>query len=206
MIAWSIAAARDSGLFDRIIVSTDDAEIAEVSLAHGASVPFQRPAALADDLTGMMPVVAHAIEWHRTHGATPTEVCCLYATAPFVTAEDLQRGFAVLADGPVDYALAVTDFAFPIQRAVRLSSEGRLAMFQPEHFVTRSQDLEPAFHDAGQFCWGLAEAWLSGRPVFSAAARPVMLPRCRVQDIDTFEDWLRAEWLFRAWQAERTTS
>ena len=206
MISWSIAAARESGLFDAIVVSTDDAEIAEVARAHGATVPFERPAALSDDHTGTMPVLAHAIEWHRAQGQAPDTVCCLYATAPFVSAADLQRGLAALAgaDGQrdVDYALAVTDYAFPIQRAVRLTAEGRLAMFQPEHFQTRSQDLAPAYHDAGQFCWGRAEAWLAGRPVFSAAARPVMLPRHRVQDIDTLEDWARAEWLFKALQAE----
>lgn len=96
----------------------------------------------------------------------------------------------------------MTDYAFPIQRAVRLTAAGRLAMFQPEHFQTRSQDLAQAYHDAGQFCWGRADAWVAGRPVFSAAARPVLLPRHRVQDIDTPDDWARAEWMFKALQAE----
>jgi len=198
MIAWSIEAARGSGCFDRIIVSTDDAEIAAVAIAHGAEVPFMRPAALSDDHTGTIPVIAHAIEWQQTHGEAPKEVCCVYATAPFVRAEDLVRGYRVLNDTGCDYAFSVTSYAFPIQRAIRITAAGRVEMFHPEHFKTRSQDLEEAYHDAGQFYWGRSEAWLGGRPIFSQAAAPVILPRHRVQDIDTPEDWERAEWLFKA--------
>ena len=200
MIAWSIAAARASGLFDHIVVSTDDAEIAEVAKVHGAEVPFMRPAALSDDHTGTSPVVAHAIEWYREHGHMPDPVCCIYATAPFVTAADLQRGLQTLTDTGSDFAFSVTSYAFPIQRAIRLTNEGRVEMLQPEHFNTRSQDLEEAFHDAGQFYWGRAEAWLTGKAIFSTNAAPVMLPRHRVQDIDTPEDWVRAEWMFKALQ------
>ncbi len=201
MIAWSIEAARASGLFDHIVVSTDDAEIAELAKAHGAEVPFMRPAALSDDHTGTSPVVAHAIEWYREHGHMPDPVCCIYATAPFVTAADLQRGLQTLTDTGSDFAFSVTSYAFPIQRAIKLTQECRVEMFQPEHFNTRSQDLEEAFHDAGQFYWGRAEAWLTGKPIFSTGAVPVMLPRHRVQDIDTAEDWERAEWMFKALQA-----
>lgn len=198
MIAWSIEAARGSGCFDRIIVSTDDAEIAEVAIAHGAEVPFMRPAELSDDHTGTIPVIAHAIEWQRAHGEAPTEVCCIYATAPFVRAEDLARGYQVLTDTGCDYAFSVTSYAFPIQRAIRITAAGRVEMFHPEHFKTRSQDLEEAYHDAGQFYWGRSGAWLAGRPIFSPASAPIILPRHRVQDIDTAEDWERAEWLFKA--------
>jgi N-acylneuraminate cytidylyltransferase len=200
MIAWSIEAARASGLFDHIVVSTDDAEIAEVAKAHGAEVPFMRPAALSDDHTGTSSVVAHAIEWYREHGHMPDPVCCIYATAPFVTAADLQRGLQTLTDTGSDFAFSVTSYAFPIQRAIKLTQECRVEMFQPEHFNTRSQDLEEAWHDAGQFYWGRADAWLTGKPIFSTNAAPVMLPRHRVQDIDTPEDWVRAEWMFKALQ------
>lgn len=200
MIAWSIEAARVSGLFDYIVVSTDDAEIAEVAKAHGAEVPFTRPAVLSDDHTATSPVVAHAVEWYRKHGYMPDPVCCVYATAPFVTAADLQRGLQTLTDTGSDFAFSVASYAFPIQRAIKLTQGCRVEMFQPEHFNTRSQDLEEAWHDAGQFYWGRAEAWLSGKPVFSTNAAPVMLPRHRVQDIDTPEDWLRAEWMFKALQ------
>lgn len=200
MLAWSIAAAQDSGCFDRIVVSTDDPEIAEVARRCGAEVPFLRPAHLADDHTPTVPVIAHAIEWQQAHGESPEAACCIYATAPFVRAEDLRRGWEMLRDGGVDYAFSVTRYAFPIQRAIRITAKGRVAMFQPEHLNTRSQDLEEAFHDAGQFYWGRAQAWLEGRPIFSDASAPVILPRHRVQDIDTPEDWERAEWLFKAMQ------
>jgi pseudaminic acid cytidylyltransferase len=198
MIAWSIAAARDSGLFDAIVVSTDDAEIAEVARAHGATVPFVRPAALSDGHTGTAAVVAHAIRWHQAQGLAPDPVCCLYATAPFVQPADLQQGLRLLDDPQVDYAVAITSYAFPIQRALRRLDGGGIGLFEPAHAFTRSQDLEEAFHDAGQFYWGRAQAWLEDRPDYSPDSRPVLLPRHRVQDIDTPEDWLRAEWLFRA--------
>ncbi|HET9822496.1 MAG TPA: pseudaminic acid cytidylyltransferase [Burkholderiaceae bacterium] len=200
MIAWSIQAARDAACFDRILVSTDDAEIAETARAAGAEAPFLRPAALADDHTGTIPVIAHAIEWQRAHGEAPVEVCCIYATAPFVRAADLRAGLEALRASDAAYAFSVTTYASPIQRALRLTPAGRVAMFQPELFNTRSQDLEEAYHDAAQFYWGRAEAWTQGLPIFSADAVPVLLPRHRVQDIDTPEDWARAEWLFKALQ------
>lgn len=201
MIAWSIEAAQQSGCFDQIVVSTDDAEIAEVARQCGAQVPFMRPADISDDHTGTTAVVAHAIDWFGDQGQTPEQVCCLYATAPFVSSDDLRRGLAVLLDTGSDYAFSVTSYAFPIQRAIRLNETGRVEMFNPEHFNTRSQDLEAAYHDAGQFYWGRADAWLQGRMIFSPAAVPVLLPRHRVQDIDTPEDWTRAKWMFKALQA-----
>ncbi|KON79301.1 pseudaminic acid cytidylyltransferase [Azoarcus sp. PA01] len=201
MIAWSIEAARDSGCFDRVIVSTDDVEIAEVARECGAETPFMRPAELANDYAGTIPVIRHAIEWCSARAQRPDVVCCLYATAPFVTAADLRRGLSVLTATNCDYAFSVTSYAFPIQRAIRITAAGRVEMFQAEHFHTRSQDLDEAFHDAGQFYWGRAAAWLAERPIFSPAAAPVILPRHRVQDIDTAEDWERAEWMFRALQA-----
>lgn len=205
MIAWSIEAARQSRCFERIIVSTDDEEIAAVAQQHGAEVPFMRPAHLADDHTATIPVIAHAIEWLQGQSQGAEAVCCLYATAPFVSAVDIQRGAEALEQQPdAEYALSVTSYAFPIQRALRLTPQGRIAMFQPEHFKTRSQDLEEAWHDAGQFYWGRTSAWLAALPIFSERAVPVMLPRHRVQDIDTPEDWRRAEWLFRALQHEET--
>lgn len=200
MIAWSIRAAIQSQCFDRIIVSTDDADIAATAQAHGAEAPFVRPSNLSDDHTGTTPVIAHAINWQNHHGAMATEVCCIYATAPFVQATDLQRGLQVLQATGADYAFSVTSYPFPIQRAIRITPDQRVEMFQAEHFNTRSQDLEEAWHDAGQFYWGQAQAWLAGRPLFNQDASPVPLPRYRVQDIDTPEDWERAEWMFQAMQ------
>lgn len=198
MIAWSIRAAIASQCFDRIIVSTDDGEIAEVAKAHGAEVPFIRPPELSDDLTGTIPVIAHAIQWQNAQGTAASQVCCIYATAPLILASDLQRGLHVLQSTGADYAFSVTSYAFPIQRAIRITLEQRIEMFQPEHFNTRSQDLEEAWHDAGQFYWGKAKAWLEHQPLFGQGAAPVVLPRLRVQDIDTPEDWERAEWMFKA--------
>lgn len=198
IIAWSIKAAMESRCFDRIIVSTDDMEIAELAKAYGAEVPFLRPVELSDDQTATIPVIAHAVDWQSQHGPAASEVCCIYATAPFVQASDLQHGLQVLHRSGADYAISVTSYAFPIQRAIRITPEQRVEMFQPEYFSTRSQDLEEAWHDAGQFYWGNAQAWLAGKPLFSNDAAPVVLSRHRVQDIDTLEDWERAEWMFKA--------
>lgn len=200
MIAWSIEAAIQSGCFDRIIVSTDDAEISDVARAYGAEVPFVRPLELSDDHTGTLPVIAHTIQWQNDSGPSASQVCCIYATAPFVRAEDLQHGLALLNSSGTDYAFSVTSYAFPIQRAIRITTDQRVEMFQPEKFNSRSQDLEEAWHDAGQFYWGHAAAWLAHKPIFSHKSTTIRLPRHRVQDIDTFEDWERAEWLFRAMQ------
>jgi pseudaminic acid cytidylyltransferase len=196
IIGWSIEEAIRSECFDRIIVSTDDLEIAEVAKRYGAEVPFMRPAELSDDHSGTIPVIAHATHWATKHLQAVNDVCCIYATAPFIQAADLRRGLEILEKTDADYALSVTSYAFPIQRAVRVTSNQRIEMFQPEHFNTRSQDLEIAWHDAGQFCWGRARAWLQGKPIFSRGTTPVFLPRYRVQDIDSIEDWHQAELMF----------
>lgn len=195
MIHWSIEAAQASGVFDRILISTDDPEIAETARAAGAEVPFLRPAALADDHATTAVVIVHMLDFLKSEGNEPTVICCLYATAPFVQPADIRNG-AQMIEG-ADYVIPVTSFPFPIQRAVRLKGEG-LEMFDPSAYATRSQDLEHAYHDAGQFYWGTAQAWREGRPAFGAGARPLILPRHRVQDIDTPEDWTRAEVMFQA--------
>jgi len=198
MIAWSIEAALESHCFERIIVSTDDAEIATVAQNYGAELPFMRPDSLANDYTGTIPVIRHAVEWLVEHEERPENVCCLYATAPFVQPQNLRYGLELLQTQQCNYAFSVTSYTFPIQRAIRITQTSRVEMFQPEHFMTRSQDLEEAYHDAGQFYWGKAQAWLDEQPLFSQQSVPVNLPRYRVQDIDTQEDWDRAEWLFKS--------
>jgi N-acylneuraminate cytidylyltransferase len=194
MILWSIEAAQQAGCFERIIVSTDDPAIAEVAQAAGAEVPFMRPAALSDDHTTTLAVVQHTLEWCAAQGALPDTLCCLYATAPFVRADDLRAGKTLLEQA--EFAIPVTSFGFPIQRAVRIVND-RLQMFDPRHLSTRSQDLEEAFHDAGQFYWGHSAAWLGDPVLFGPTTVPLILPRWRVQDIDTPEDWRRAELLHR---------
>lgn len=197
MIAWSIEAAKSSGLFEHVIVSTDDAEIAEVSRQWGAEVPFIRPEELSDDYTGTTPVIAHAIQWALNRGLDVNAVCCIYATAPFVQADDLKRGLDALNSGDWDYAFTATDFAAPIFRAFKQIAEGGVEMFFPEHFATRSQDLPVALHDAGQFYWGRPDAWLKGKQIFSSTSLPVLISRAKSQDIDTPEDWVFAELLFQ---------
>ncbi|WP_426153749.1 pseudaminic acid cytidylyltransferase [Pseudomonas sp. DC3000-4b1] len=198
MIAWSIRAARRAGCFDRIVVSTDDPAIAELALTEGAEVPFMRPAALADDYTGTLPVVAHALE----QLPQASLACCLYATAPLVQACHLREGLALLEARPdKSYAFSVCTFAFPVQRALVLDAEGALSALYPEYRDTRSQDLPTAYQDAGQFYWGRREAWLRGDPLFSPCSLPVQLPRYLVQDIDTEEDWRRAEFMHQALSA-----
>jgi pseudaminic acid cytidylyltransferase len=193
MIAWSIEAAQSSGLFERIIVSTDDAEIAEVAKQWGAEVPFIRPEELSNDHAGTIEVIAHATRWALDQGFNVEAVCCIYATAPFVHVADLKRGLAALQSGNWAYAFTVTDFASPIFRSFKQTVEGGVEMFFPEYFSTRSQDLPVALHDAGQFYWGRPSAWIEGKRVFDRQSSPLIIPRWRVQDIDTQEDWERAE-------------
>ena len=196
MIAWSIESALASGCFDRIIVSTDDAEIADVARDYGAEVPFMRPPELSDDHTGTIPVVAHAVNFMAQQFGPVQLACCLYPTAPFVLAEDLRQGLEMLQQSGAQYAFTVAHFASPIQRAFRITDHNRIEMFNPAQFNTRSQDLEEAYHDAGQFYWGRPEAWLSSTPLFSQISVPLVLPSYRVQDIDTLDDWIRAELMF----------
>jgi len=196
IISYSIAAAIDSKIFDKVIVSTDDDEIKVVSESCGADVPFLRPNEISDDYTGTTDVIAHAIRWSISAGFQPDYVCCLYATAPFVNGEDIKMGYENLIASGADYAFAITKYNFPIQRALRLKNNGRLEMFEPANYSVRSQDLEQAWHDAGQFYWGKSSAWLDRKMIFSENACPVPLPSYRVQDIDTLDDWRRAEVLF----------
>jgi pseudaminic acid cytidylyltransferase len=202
IIAYSIDAARESGLFDRIMVSTDDAEIAEVAHGVGAEIPFLRPAELADDYVGTNAVVTHAIHWHAANDIPVAEVCCIYATAPFVQARYLREGLDRLLTTGKSFVFSVTKYPFPVQRAIRLNDQGEVEALFPECRNSRSQDLEPIYHDAGQFYWGTAAAFLGDVPLFSSSALPVILPPHLVQDIDTDEDWHRAELMFRAWQSD----
>ena len=197
MITWSIQAARESNLFDRIIVSTDDPEIADIAMASGADVPFTRPDHLSDDVTGTVPVVAHATKWQNSNGPKASEVCCIYATAPFLSFQDLIKGYEVLNCSGADFAFSVAEYSSPIQRALKIRTDGRLEMFDPPKYEIRSQDLETAWHDAGQFYWGKGSAWLDGKPLMGPHSAPIILPRKRVQDIDTPEDWEFAELMFK---------
>ena len=197
MIAHAIVAAISSGLFAHVVVSTDDAEIAQVALAAGAEVPFVRPPELADDLTPTVPVVAHAIKTCQGLGWEFDYTCCIYPGVPFIKVDDLQSAFDLLRQGTADYCYPVTEFPSAIQRALRLLPDRRLQPLHPEYEWTRTQDLEPAFHDAGQFYWGSVVSWLSGRGLQSYGSG-LVIPSWRVVDIDTPDDWRRAELLFQS--------
>ncbi len=196
MICYAIEAAQKAGVFARIVVSTDDAEIADVARAAGAEVPFMRPAELADDVTPTVPVVAHAIRSCATHGGLVGHVCCIYPGVPLLDADDLLRALHLLT-GTTAYSFPVVPFSSSVQRALRRDSEGRTSPFHPEFASTRTQDLEPAYHDAGQFYWGTRQAWLEGLNIHQNG-RTLVLPGSHVVDIDTPDDWRRAEALYLA--------
>ena len=196
IIAWPIEVAKQSGIFEHIIVSTDDKEIAEVSKSYGAEVPFIRPAELADDYSGTIEVISHSVSWMFKQEWELEAVCCIYATSVFLTVEDIKKGFHALTTGDWSYTFSVTDFECSIFRSFKENPNGGIEMFFPENFEKRSQDLPVAFHDAAQFYWGKPDAWSSNLKLFERHSYPIKIPRWRVQDIDTFDDWKRAELLF----------
>jgi len=199
MIARSIEAALESGVFDAVVVSTDDEEIAAVAESCGAQAPFRRPPELSNDHAATLPVIAHAIRWWEENRAPVEFACCIYATAPFLRPEFLHEGFRILKEKlDAEFALSVTSYAFPIFRAIQIAESGRVEMFWPENDIKRSQDLPEALHDAGQFYWARKNAFLKRQGFFTARSYPVVLPRHLVQDIDTPEDWERAEKMFQS--------
>lgn len=197
MLEWPISTALESGLFNRVLVSTDDEEIAEAARKAGAEIPFMRPAELSDDHAGTRPVIRHAIEAIENAGESVARVCCLYATSPFVTVEDLKAGHDALTGRGARFAFAAASYAHPVQRAFRVLDNGGVEMVQPEYRLTRTQDLEEFYHDAGMFYWGTRDGFFSDEAMFSPSSHPVIIPRERVHDIDTPEDWARAELAFK---------
>jgi pseudaminic acid cytidylyltransferase len=189
-------------LFDRITVSTDDDEIARVAESSGAEVPFRRPKDLSGDRVATAPVVAHAARAMIEIGVDADFICCVYPAAILARAEDLERAYDMLRNSSLDYVFPAAQFNFAIQRALRQEPDGSVGMFWPDHAMTPSQELEPAFHDAGQFYWGRREAWLEQRPIFAANSRMLIIPHYRVQDIDTLDDWRRAELIYEMLQRE----
>jgi N-acylneuraminate cytidylyltransferase len=203
MISRSIEAALKSAVFDAVVVSTDDEEIASIAESYGAQAPFRRPPELSNDYAPTLPVIAHAIHWWEDNKVHIEFACCIYATAPFLQADSLRRGLQILREKPdAEFAFSVTSYAFPIFRAIQIADSGRVEMFWPENEMKRSQDLPEAWHDAGQFYWGRRDAFLECQGIFTARSYPVVLPRHLVQDIDTLEDWERAERMFQSTTSE----
>ncbi len=197
MIAYAIGAALESKAFDRVIVSTDDAEIAEVAIAHGAELPFIRPQELADDHTPTVPVIAHAIRTCDELAWNIEDVCCIYPGVPFISTDDLRTAYEMLVSTGANYVFPVTAFPSPIQRALMRLSDGKVRSFQPEYSTTRTQDLELAYFDVGQFYWGRKQAWLDGLNIHLNGTT-LIIPEWRVVDIDTPADWERAELVYSA--------
>jgi len=197
IICWSIEVALRSGLFDRVIVSTDNSQVAQVALDHGADVPFKRPNYLADNYTGTNAVVKHAIEWLGEEGEIVEIACCIYSTAPFLQERYLAEGLAKLRTTGKAFTFSATNYEFPVQRSFTINQGGGVAPLFPESIDCRSQDLEEVLHDAGQFYWGVAQAFVEERGLFSGTSTPIILPRYLVQDIDTEEDWIYAEAMFK---------
>lgn len=198
IIAYSIESAMKSGVFDKVIVSTDCEEITLVAREYGAEVPFLRPTKLSDDFSGTTEVVAHAVKWYQDQNIQVDLVCCIYATAPFLRPETIIEGLELVNNCDKQYAFTVTKFSSSIHRALKISSEYELDMYWPENFNTRSQDLEEAYYDAGQMYWGRPEAFVDDLPIYSNHSVPIILPAHLVQDIDTMDDWTMAEILYKA--------
>jgi len=198
IIGYSIEAALASKCFEKVIVSTDDETIASVARDFGANVPFIRPAHLSDDHATTGSVIAHAVEWMNLSENRIDIACCIYATAPFVQAADLIRGLEKLESSGAEYVISATSYPYPIQRGIRITNKDRVEMLEPNYALTRSQDLEPVYHDAGQFYWGKASAFLSETTIISPSSSAILIPQYRVQDIDTVEDWLNAEIMYHA--------
>lgn len=205
MISYPIKTALQSGCIDRVIVSTEDEEIAAIARSYGAETPFVRPKELADDYTGTSAIVRHALNWLDEQQQSVDMACCLYATSPLLLPDDLRAGLSMLqSDDQLDFVFSAARFSFPIQRALLQDKQGGVVPFDCDSIKMRSQDLAPAFHDAGQFYWGQTSSWLSAnRSIFSPSSRMLVLPDHRVQDIDTLDDWHRAEVLYHLLQQER---
>lgn len=193
IISYSIEAAIQSNLFEEVMVSTDDEEIAEIGMQYGAKIPFMRSEKNSDDYAGTAEVLLEVIQKYIDRGNYFNTVCCLYPTAPFVTAKKLRESYEVFQNGKYDTLFPVVAFSYPIQRALRIGKNGRVSMFQPENLRKRSQDLEPAYHDAGQFYWLKVKALKAQGSLWTGNSGVVKYSEIEVQDIDHDTDWRIAE-------------
>jgi pseudaminic acid cytidylyltransferase len=196
VIAYVIDASIKSNLFEEVMVSTDDSEIAEVAQKYGARVPFMRSAENSDDFATTDDVLVEVLEEYKKLGKNFEYACCLYPTAPFVTPQKLQQAFKLLVESQADSVFPVVAFSYPIWRSLRIEN-GRLVMNFPENLNKRSQDLAIAYHDAGQFYFFRVENFLTKRKIFSDFSLPLLVSELEVQDIDNETDWKLAELKYR---------
>ena len=201
IIAYSIEAAQKSEYIDRVFVSTDDQEIANIAIQYGADIPFLREASLSDDTTGTTPVIRHALSTLRAQGYSVDVCACIYATAPFLNSATIDSAIAKLIREKAEFVFTAHQFSFPIQRALLEGERGEVIPFSKENISKRSQDLADTFHDAGQLYVAHEKTWLTPtKRVFSKYSRMIKLPSHTVQDIDTPEDWKRAEVMYKVLQ------
>lgn len=196
IIGYVIAAARSSGCFAEVVTSTDDQEITRVAIDSGCHQVIHRPAELADDHATTAAAMAHAVSHLRRNGQDLEHVCCLYPCTPFVEPADLQAGLELLLATGSRYAFPVVQFDVAPQRMMRRDDRGLVRTVWPQFDLVRTQDLEPRWHDAGQWYWGCADAWLGGEPIFGERSAGLPMPRLRAIDIDTAEDWALAETIY----------
>lgn len=192
IIAYSIEVALKSDCFDEVMVSTDDEEIAQVALKYGAIVPFMRSVKTSDDFSTTADVIDEVLNQYQQQEKRVEYACCIYPTAPLITQENLQSAFRQMVHNQMNTVFPIVRFSFPIQRALRFNDD-RVEFMQPEHALNRSQDLEPAYHDAGQFYWLNVEAFMQNKSLVSKKSSAIVLPEWQVQDIDTIDDWTLAE-------------
>ena len=193
IIKYSIDAAKESAIFDEIMVSTDDKEVSEISKSFGAEVPFFRSPENSNDTAGTAPVILEVLEEYKKLGREFDYVCCIYPTAVFVTGERLQKAKQILIDSNADSVVPVMRFGYPIQRALKIKKDGKVEMFWPENYSARSQDLEPAYHDCGQFYFFKVSSFLKQKLLFMKSTISLEVPESEAQDIDNEEDWKLAE-------------
>lgn len=204
IIAYSIKAAIASNCFDEVMVSTDDTEIATVAEQYGAKVPFIRSKKNSDDFATTADVIVEVLEHYKANGVTPDIACCIYPTAPFITPEILRESLDLLLESnDIEGVIPVARFSYPIQRALMIA-DGKVSMFNPEHLQTRSQDLEPAYHDAGQFYWVRTDSFITSKNLMSKNTKGFVIPETNVQDIDTLDDWEIAEIKYKILHRENT--
>ncbi|MCM1303492.1 MAG: pseudaminic acid cytidylyltransferase [Lachnospiraceae bacterium] len=196
ILAYSIEAAAQSGIFDTVMVSTDDEEIARIAKGYGAEVPFYRSEKTAGDFATTNDVLLEVLEEYEKRGERYDLGCCIYPTAPFVTADKLKRGMDALLASDADTLIPVTAFSYPPQRAM-IVKDGKLVFEYPQYLDSRSQDLEPHYHDAGQFYLFRTAAFQVNRRLMVGNILPMVISEMEVQDIDNQTDWEIAEIKYR---------
>jgi len=202
IIVYSIESAIQSNLFDKVIVSTDSIEIAQIAKNYGAEVPFMRPKELSDDWTPTEPVFTHAINWVQDNIGTVNNACCIYSTAPFIRIEDLKKGLENILSEDCNASFPITTFDFCIHRGLKLE-ENTVKMIWAENELVRSQDLPEAYHDAGMFYWVDVQEYLKIKKIHTNKTKPIIIPRILCQDIDTIEDWKTAEIIYEVSKKSR---